>query len=309
MTNATGAQHEIDYIAEATFGTTPATPAMTLIRHTGSTLALGKETLQSDEVRSDRQIADFRHGNKSVGGDISGELIYGAFDDLLEATLGGTWDIGVPVVGTDQLKVGETLTSFTIRRFFSDITQYEVFTGVRFSGLSISVQPNQIATITLSCNGKDMSTTNLTGSTQGTANTNTPFSGHEAGTIKEGGVTYAGITGIELSLENGVESAFELGSDTTGEHIIGRSNVTGVVTAYFADQTLMNKFINETESSIEFTMTDPAGNTMRFVLPRVKYTGGQPDVSGEGAVLLSMPFQALYDTTDTTNFYIERNPV
>ena len=309
MTNATGAQHEIDYIPEVTFGTTPATPAMTLIRHTGTTLALAKETLQSEEVRSDRQIADFRHGNKSVGGDISGELIYGAYDDLLEATLGGTWTVDTPTAGTDQLKVGETLTSFTMRRFFSDITQYEVFTGVRFSGLSISIQPNQIATISLSCNGKDMTTSNIAGATQNAANTNTPFSGHEAGTIKEGGTTYAGITGIELSLENGLESAFELGSDTTGEHIIGRSNVTGTVTAYFSDQTLMNKFINETESSIEFTMTDPAGNTLRFVIPRVKYTGGQPDVSGEGGVLLSMPFQALYDTTTSTNFFIERNPV
>ena len=309
MTNSTGAQHEADYVAEVTFGTTPATPTMTPIRHNSLSLALTKDSLQSDELRADRQIADFRHGNKQVSGDIASELTYGAFDDLLAAALGGTWATGVPSAGTDQLKVGETLTSFTVRRHFSDISLYEVFTGVRFSGLSISIQPNQIATISLSCNGKDMTTSNIAGATQNAANTNTPFSGHEAGTIKEGGTTYAGITGIELSLENGLESAFELGSDTTGEHIIGRSNVTGTVTAYFSDQTLMNKFINETESSIEFTMTDPAGNTLRFVIPRVKYTGGQPDVSGEGGVLLSMPFQALYDTTTSTNFFIERNPV
>ena len=309
MTRATGAQHEADYIAEVTFGTTPATPAMTLIRHNSMSLALAKDSLQSDELRSDRQIADFRHGNKSVGGDITAELIYGEQDTFLEAALGGTWAVDTPSAGIDQLKVGETLTSFTIRRFFSDITQYEVFTGVRFSGLAISVQPNQISTITFTCNGQDMSTTNLTGSTQNAANTNTPFSGHEAGTIKEGGIAYAGITGIDLNLDNGLESAFELGSDTTGEHVIARSNCTGTVTAYFENATLLNKFVNETESSLEFTQTDVDGNTLRFVVPRIKYTAGQPDVSGEGGILLSMPFQGLYDVTSGTNFYIERNPV
>jgi len=308
MTNSTGAQHEADYVAEVTFGTTPATPAMTPIRHNSMSLALTKDSLQSDEVRADRQIADFRHGNIQVGGDISAELSYGAFDDFLEAALGGTWDVGVPIAGTDQLKVGETLTSFTIRRHFSDISAYEVFTGVRFSGLSLSVQPNQISTLTLSCMGKDKSTTSPAGATRSAVSTNTPFSGHEAGTIKEGGTTYAGITGLELSLSNGLDNAFELGSTTTGDHIIGRSNVTGTVTAYFASATLLNKFINETESSLEYTMTDVEGNTLRFVIPRLKYTGGQPDVSGEGAITLSMPFQALYDTTTSTNFYIERNP-
>jgi hypothetical protein len=309
MTNATGAQHEADYIKEVTFGTTPATPAMTLIRHTGTTLGLGKEALQSDEIRSDRQIADFRHGNKSVTGDISAELTYGAFDDLIEAALGGTWATDTPSAGIDQLKVGETLSSFTIRRFFSDITQYQVFTGVRFATMSVSVQPNQISTVTFGCNGQDMTTTNISGATQNAANTNTPFSGQEVGSIKEGGATVAGITGIEFTLDNGLDSAFELGSDVTGEHVIGRSNVTGTVTAYFQDQSLLNKFVNETESSVEFTQQDIDGNTLRFVFPKIKYTGGQPDVSGEGPIILSLPFQAIYDSTDDTNFYIERNPV
>lgn len=309
MANATGAQHEADYIAEVTFGTTPSTPAMTLIRHNSMSLGLSKESLQSDEIRSDRQIADFRHGNKAVGGDIGAELTYGEQDDFLEAALGGTWTVDTPSAGIDQLKVGEDLGSFTIRRFFSDITQYQVFTGVRFSSVAISIQPNQISTITFSTNGKDMSTTNLVSATQNTANTNTPFSGHEATTIEEGGSAITGVTGIEINLDNGVESAFELGTDTTGEHIIGRSNVTGTLNAYFADQSLLDKFVAETESSVDVTLTDLDGNTLRIFIPRIKYTGGQPDVSGEGAIIIPLPFQALYDVTTDTNLLIERNPV
>ena len=88
---ANGSRHSMRYVAEATYGTTPATPAFKPIRHTSTTLGLSKESLQSEEIRDDRQIADFRHGAYQVGGDMNIELSFASFDDLLEATLLGTW--------------------------------------------------------------------------------------------------------------------------------------------------------------------------------------------------------------------------
>lgn len=88
---ANGSRHSMRYVAEATYGTTPATPAFKPIRHTSTTLGLSKESLQSEEIRDDRQIADFRHGAYQVGGDMNIELSFASFDDLLEAVLLGTW--------------------------------------------------------------------------------------------------------------------------------------------------------------------------------------------------------------------------
>lgn len=88
---ANGSRHSMRYIAESTYGTTPATPAFKPIRHTSTTLGLSKESLQSEEIRNDRQIADFRHGAYQVGGDMNIELSFASFDDLLEAVLLGTW--------------------------------------------------------------------------------------------------------------------------------------------------------------------------------------------------------------------------
>jgi hypothetical protein len=87
------------------FGTTPTTPVLKPIRHTGTTLGLSKDAIESEELRQDRQVANFRHGNKSVAGDVNVELSYGTFDDLIEATLAGTW-------ATDVLKAGTTRRSF-----------------------------------------------------------------------------------------------------------------------------------------------------------------------------------------------------
>ena len=87
MTIATGSRHNLAYVAESTFGTTPSTPGFQNLRHTGTTLGLSKDAIESEELRDDRQIAHFRHGNKNVSGDVNIELSYGTFDDFIEAAL------------------------------------------------------------------------------------------------------------------------------------------------------------------------------------------------------------------------------
>lgn len=89
-TFSAGSYHNLSYATEATFGvSTSAT--LTSLRHNSCALALAKETFQSGELREDRQITDFRHGNQKPAGNIGVELSYAEFDTFLEAALGGTW--------------------------------------------------------------------------------------------------------------------------------------------------------------------------------------------------------------------------
>jgi hypothetical protein len=60
------------------------------LRRVASTLNLRKNTYQSNEIRTDRQIADFRHGPHRVEGEISGELSPGTYWDFMEAVFRGT---------------------------------------------------------------------------------------------------------------------------------------------------------------------------------------------------------------------------
>ena len=57
------------------------------LRRVTSTINLTKETFQSSEIRSDQQIADFRHGSKQVSGSLSGELSAGTYKDFLQSVL------------------------------------------------------------------------------------------------------------------------------------------------------------------------------------------------------------------------------
>jgi len=304
MAIANGAQHSLHYIAESTYGTTPATPTWTPLPHNATTLALTKDAIESEKLRGDRQIEDFRHGNKSIGGDVTSEMEYGAFDDILEAVMCGTWT-------TNVLKSGTTRRSFTLERKFADLAtpEFHRYEGVEFNSMAISIAPNSMVTATFSVIGKDLSlaTAEVASSTYSADVGNTPFDSF-TGSITEGGSSIATVTSLEFTIENGLEPLFSVGADTTNRPSIGKSRVTGTLTTYFDSKTLYEKFINETSSEIVCTLTDTAGNDIQIDIPNVKYNSGQPDVSGEGAVTVAMDFVALYSSSDASQLVITRTP-
>lgn len=303
MTIANGAQHSLHFVAESTYGTTPATPTWTPCPHTGTTLALTKDGLESEKLRGDRQIEDFRHGNKSIGGDISVELEYSALDDLLEAAFCGAWT-------ADVLKTGVTRRSYTFERKFADLDtpEFHRYTGVEISAMSMSVAPNAMVTMTFTVVGQNiaLATTEVASSTYSADAGNYPFDSF-TGSIVEGGSSIGVVTAIDINLENGIEPMFRVGSPLTLQPSIGKSRITGSMTTYFEDKALYEKFINETESSIQLTLTDPDGNDYVIDIGNVKYNTGQPDVAGEGPVTIAMDFVGLYDSTDASNIVITRS--
>ena len=302
MSISSGSQHSVFYIPEVTYGTTPATPTWTPFPHNSYAVGMTKDSIVSNKLRDDRQIEDFRHGNKQMAGDIGFDLEFGSFDDILEAVMCGTW-------ATDVLKAGTTRRSFTIERKFSDIAtpEWHRTVGSEFDSLSVSVAPNQMVSCTASVMGKDLAiaTSEVTSSTYSADPTNQPFDSF-TGSIQEGGSTIAIVTALDLNLQNSLATTHSIGSDLTNRPSIGQSNLTGSLTSYFESKALYEKFINETSSSIVLVLTDPAGNDLEFDIPNLKYSSGNPDVSDAGTVTISLDFQALYSVSDASQLVITR---
>jgi hypothetical protein len=301
MAIATGSKHTLHFVAESTYGTTPATPTWTPCPITGVTLGMTKDAIEAGKLRADRQVEDMRHGNRQIGGDISGELEYSAYDTLIQAMAMGTWT-------ADVLLTGTTRRSFTFERFFDlDTDEYHRYTGCEINSMSLSVAPNAMVEVTFGVIGQNMSTNTaqVASSTYSPDVGNSPFDSF-TGTITEGGSPVADVTSIELNWENGIEPAFVVGSALTIRPSDGKSRLTGTLTAYFQSRTLYDKFLNETSSEIVFTLTDLDGNSLEFDIPNVKYTSGNPDVSGEGPVTVALEFTALYSSADTSQIVITR---
>ena len=301
MTFAAGARHDLSFVPEVTFGVTPTTPAMKQLRYVTTTLNLSKNAIESEEMYADGQTRDLRHGNRRIAGDIVTEMSYGAHDDLLAALLGGAWSSNV-------LKRGVLIPSFTVERRHNDVAQFLPYTGIAMNTGSIVIQPDAIVRCTYGVVGRNMSTASATslGAPTDVA-TNPPFDSF-SGALMEGGATIASVTSLQIDVNNGFDPAFVIGSAMTPQFIPGKRAVTGSISAYFENATLLNKFVNEVESSLEVTLDGPAGGDLTIKIPRLKYTGGELPVSGVGGVMLNLPWTALRSAADATNITITRAP-
>lgn len=105
---------DIQYVEEVTAGVTPVTPSMIQQRRVSSSLALNKATFQSQEARLDRNISDFRHGLRTVNGDIVGEVSVGAWDDFIEAGMGGSWDTEIVIDDSDVTSIAASSGTWTV---------------------------------------------------------------------------------------------------------------------------------------------------------------------------------------------------
>lgn len=350
---------------------------MNQLRATSRAVNLEKNTLESAEVRADRQISTVRHGFNRVAGAPGFELSRAAYDDILALALSGAWtdvtvdtpgDIGcttsggpkftratgswitdgfrpgdiirtasfsnsvnngdfrvISVTATDlvvdmdgatmiteaasgtptiiypgqRLDVGALLQTLTVERAFSDIAQFQVFNGVAVNEFSLSIQPEAIvggSAALLGMIAQAISGTSIADEDKLSLGNYNPFSSFD-GKIHEGGSTIAIATGLDFALNNNRTLNPVIGSFFSPTVFEGRCMISGTLSAYFLTVALLNKFINETESSIYLKLDDPDSTTewMSFVLPRVKYTGGDIDPPQEGPVVLSMPFTALVE--------------
>lgn len=296
------------YVAESTPGTTPGSPSMLKLRTTDPlALTAEKESFQSEESFAHRQRENIRHGRENVSGNIPIELSYGAFDDWLEALLGGSWS--TETAGTPEiLKVGNNKQTFSVERGFPDISQYQVFKGVTPVSLSLDIGPSGIVTGQFGVIGMGFDA--LAGSSLGAAAdvaTNEPFDGLGNATLQEGGSGIAIVTGLSLNMSNNRATGGLVGSAESDAPENGLQEITGELTARFQDAALVDKFKNETESSLQVVLNDTGGaESLTIDLHRIKYSGsGQGE--NENVVDVTLPFEALYDDGEATAITITRS--
>jgi len=306
MPFSSGSRAGLSYVAESTFGTTPGTPSLIQLPYTTHSLDLTKERVTGTDIQPDRMQRVDRHGNRSVAGDIVADLRKGDYDAFLESAFFNTFS-------TNVLKIGTTPKFFSIEDAATDITQFRLFTGMAVSSLAVSIRPNQMVTATFSMVGKDMTISGTSvDATKTAASGNAPFDaysgalsiGNAGGSLSSSAI----VTGIDFTLNNALAPTFVVGSASTPQLEYGMATVEGTITAYFEDAALVNRFINETESGLQVVVDDPTGaSDYTWLFPRVKINGASVPVDGPTSRIITLPFVALYDTTEATNIKLTRS--
>jgi len=375
------------YVEESTFGVTPSgPPTLQNMRYTQESLVQATEVVQSQEIRSDRQVPDHVRTGIRAEGDIGLELSYGAYDDLLQAALQSadwsaeesvaaadtgvsaatsddsfnhtsSWDNDpsagdiikvsgfteagnngyfrvVSVSGSNKIVVNRNLTdevagdsvtienlsaitngttqkSYSIEKTFEDLSNiFEVLTGLTVNALSLNVQPDQIITGNFGFLGKSAASSASTvgdGSNTAAPTDDVMNAIDHIAAVVEGGSDYD-ITQFSLELANNLRARQQVG--TLGAVSIGAGTVeiTGTLQAYFNNSTVMDKYLNFTETEIMIVAEDGNGKAYVIDLPAVKYTQGQRVAGGINQdVIADMQFSAKRSGTYGHTLRIARN--
>lgn len=303
MSNATNAEAKLGLIEETSFGETPVDPELISQRFATATFTEAREELLDSSKSDTRQYLYTQQGNSNITGEISGPFAHDNFDSLLESALHGVFD-GT----TDELIIGETLKSFTIEEAQPDISVYRVFKGCVVDGFSIQSPIQGLTTVTFNLLGlgQETGTTSVDFDDEYTAQPiREPFT-HCGGTITEGGSAIGYVNSVSLDYSNNLETTHVWGDCDPDDLVPGRVDVTGSIDVFFRDLDMMNKFLNNDTSSLEFTLSDGT-NTLTFNLPKIKYTGADAPVSDSAQRLVTMPFRALYDETADSTVVITRS--
>lgn len=215
-------------------------------------------------------------------------------------------EASVTIANDGHVQNGTTVSSFTFEKSFADVTQFFSLTGMVPNTMSLEFNSESILTGSFDFLGKSGA---RAGSTVGTgpnvaSQTNRVLNAvNNVGSIRENGsaigteATYF-VQSMSVNLDNALRGQKAIGDAGNVGIGLGRATVTGSLSVYFVDGALYDRFVNETETSIDWRVTDTAGNSYIFTLPRVKLSNAQVVAGGtDQDVLATFDFQALRDAT------------
>lgn len=303
---ARGSQTQIVLYDETAFGQAPGTPDGIILPFTTSRLRGAQPHQDSSTLSPQRVRRRPTRQNLNVSGPIATELNAESLGQILRHTLGANATTGVgPFVHTltiDDLPIGLTIEKDHGANVAGP-AQFEQFHGCRVSTARFDFPQQGFPTAEFEFLGAshELSSTALDGTP--TDNGFEPFSAFEAA-IEEGGASIAVVTQVNFQLNNELDpNGYALGGGGTRRHLNeGFATITGELTAMFESETLLNKAINGTESSLKVTVSrgtgdGSAGNeSIEYLLNQLEYERTSPGIEGPQGILITLPFRGYLKT-------------
>lgn len=203
--------------------------------------------------------------------------------------------------------------TFQVEKKFTDVNRFHSYRGQQVNNFALTIEAQQLITGSFSFMGKENipSATSVLGTITPAGTTPSINATANVGAVMEAGALLTtAIRGITLSVANNLRSRAAVANRAPISQGLGFVDVTGTINAYFEDDTLYNKLINHTSTSLSFRLTDPLGNVMVFTLPNLYFTAGNPQVSGPNDdVMAPLEFTAIRDSVSSATIIVDILPV
>jgi hypothetical protein len=296
MPIAATSRTRVAYVAESSFGTTPATPTFLEIRRTNGNLRTKKTTAVSDEIHLDRNVRAEYQLAQDVEGSYDFELTYGSYDDILAAALFGTWSTDVLVNGSTE----QSLTFEETVDIGGGSFAYHRFTGVEVESLSLNFQARKGVAGSVNLLGKQETTDTaiISGATYTAPNTNVVETANSVASLAVAGLSpVPKIRTLSINIANNLRKREILGSLYVDSFGPGQIDITGTFEAYFESLALYNQILGHGSGAISLTVGSTATKKYTISIPVAQFLDGSRILGGKNDdVMVSIPFRGVADS-------------
>lgn len=242
------------------------------------------QTTESQTIKDSRIAAGTLVTGIEVQGDIESEFAYKIQDTMLEGVAFNQWTGNLLTFG------GTNRKTYSVVRGFSDVENYQVFTGCHINQWTLSIPDSGIVTSKFSIMG--MKRTAYEAAPTGTvtpAEDAIPFTSLSTGDILIEGEKKAGmcVTQIEFTIDNTMQIQkcldYENNISAILETIMKGSGNFTIAWSKNTAELYEKQFLNE-PISLEYSLKDKDGNKYTLSLPNVLVSAPLPS-GGAGDVL------------------------
>ena len=110
-----GTAKVVAYKKETAWGTLAGNTGAKQLRRVTADFNLTKETYESNELRTDRQVADFRHGVRSAEGSLNGELSNKTYSDFMQSLVARDFTTA-PTASSMSITIAASGSLWTVTR-------------------------------------------------------------------------------------------------------------------------------------------------------------------------------------------------
>jgi hypothetical protein len=299
-------QVQLSYGVETAWGTLPAV-AFKEVRITSESLSVQKQRQRVGEIDIERQASDMVTTQITAGGAINTAFRYGMCDDLFASLFCNDW-------ATDVLENGNLFKSLYFQKRYAS-NSWRRYRGLYVTSCSLNLAVGQFMAANFNCVaiGEEKSTSSASTGAITAAPGGTVFSAVTSLSDLEidGSPVDGVVESIRLDITNeGAAGQFGIGSALAQGVLPGVLTVGGEVRIFFKNDTYYDRFVDETEGDIAFTLTDVAGNTYLFELLNFALMNPNATAGGPGQSLISaFSLEGRRDDTSGKTIRITRNPI
>ena len=307
MTIASASKSRVARVAEATFGTTPATPTFLEMRRISGNMRTKKTTVVSDELHLDRNVRGEYQTGQDPDGSYGFELSYGSFDDLLAAALFGAWTNNALINGT----TGQSFTFEETIDTGGGTYAYSRFAGCAVSSLALTIAARAGVKGTLAIMGQaeTLDSAILTGATYTAPPTTRIMTADQVvGSLTVPGLPSAPkVKQLSLTVGNNLRVRPWIGSLYSLEFGVGEIDVTGTADVYFESNALYAQVLAHGTGSISSTIGSTTTQKYTIAVPVAQFLDGARTLAGKNDdVMVSIPFRGVLDAVSGGSISIAR---